>query len=119
MSANLTTVTSKGQITIPKAVRDALGIAEKDQLLFVIEEDRAILIPLRQRPVSELFAALPATRPFPGQQAVRETIHRELGERIDRGEERSAFSSMRTYSCVSSLATLLKWRKRRLLFFEK
>lgn len=36
-------VTSKGQITIPKAVRDALGISEGDQVVFKVEQHRAIL----------------------------------------------------------------------------
>ena len=28
-------VSSKGQVTVPKAVRDALGIAEGDELVFL------------------------------------------------------------------------------------
>ena len=36
-------VTSKGQITIPKQVRDALGIAAGDQVVFRVEENRAML----------------------------------------------------------------------------
>jgi antitoxin PrlF len=36
-------VTSKGQVTIPKQVREALGIGEGDQLVFRVEEHRAIL----------------------------------------------------------------------------
>jgi antitoxin PrlF len=37
-------ITSKGQITIPKSVRDALKLTEGDQVVFrVIEGERAIL----------------------------------------------------------------------------
>jgi len=36
-------VTSKGQITIPKSVRDALGIAEGDEIVFRVEQHRAVL----------------------------------------------------------------------------
>lgn len=36
-------VTSKGQITIPKDVRDALGIEEGDEVVFRLEPHRAIL----------------------------------------------------------------------------
>ena len=36
-------VTSKGQITIPKEVRDALGLAEGDSVFFRVEEHRAVL----------------------------------------------------------------------------
>jgi AbrB family looped-hinge helix DNA binding protein len=37
------TVTSKGQVTIPKAVRDALGIKAGDEVIFRVEGDRAVL----------------------------------------------------------------------------
>ena len=36
-------VTSKGQVTVPKAVRDALGIAEGDEIVFRVEGNRAVL----------------------------------------------------------------------------
>lgn len=36
-------VTSKGQITIPRAVRDALGITAGDQVVFRVESHRAVL----------------------------------------------------------------------------
>ena len=36
-------VTSKGQITVPKAVRDALGIKEGDEVVFRVEGNRAVL----------------------------------------------------------------------------
>ena len=36
-------VTSKGQVTLPKEVRDALGIAEGDQVVFRVEQHRAVL----------------------------------------------------------------------------
>jgi AbrB family looped-hinge helix DNA binding protein len=36
-------VTSKGQITIPKEVRDALGIVEGDEVVFRVEGHRAVL----------------------------------------------------------------------------
>ena len=36
-------VTSKGQVTVPKAVRDALGISEGDEVVFRVEGNRAVL----------------------------------------------------------------------------
>jgi antitoxin PrlF len=36
-------VTSKGQVTVPKAVRDALGIKQGDEVVFRVEGNRAIL----------------------------------------------------------------------------
>lgn len=87
MPSSTATVTSKGQVTIPKAIRESLDIRESDRLLFVMEEDRLVVIPLRRRPLGELYNALPATRPFPGQQAVREEIRGDLAARIARGDE--------------------------------
>lgn len=36
-------ITSKGQVTVPKIVRDALGIKEGDEVVFRVEGNRAIL----------------------------------------------------------------------------
>jgi len=36
-------VTSKGQVTIPKSVRQALALHEGDELLFRVERSRALL----------------------------------------------------------------------------
>lgn len=36
-------LSSKGQLTVPKAVRDALGLAEGDQVIFRVEGRRALL----------------------------------------------------------------------------
>jgi antitoxin PrlF len=36
-------VTSKGQVTVPKVVRDALGIKDGDEVVFRVEGQRALL----------------------------------------------------------------------------
>ena len=36
-------VTSKGQVTVPKVVRDALGIKDGDEVIFRVEGNRAVL----------------------------------------------------------------------------
>lgn len=37
----ITTITSKGQVTIPKAVRDELGLKPADRVEFVVEDGSA------------------------------------------------------------------------------
>lgn len=37
------TITSKGQVTLPKSVREALGLKEGDRVLFRVLEGRAVL----------------------------------------------------------------------------
>ncbi len=36
-------MTSKGQVTVPTVVRDALGIKEGDEVVFRVERNRAVL----------------------------------------------------------------------------
>ncbi len=87
MTASIATVTSKGQITIPKEIRQALQLNVTDMVLFVIEGDRAVIVPLRRRALSSFRGALPATRSFPGHASIRDTLQGQLGEDISRGEE--------------------------------
>jgi len=48
----LSTLTSKGQITIPKAVRDSLRLHSGDKVEFVITESREALL----RPITKKAA---------------------------------------------------------------
>ena len=43
----LAKVTTKGQVTIPKAIRDAFGIRSNDKVDFVREGERIVLMPLK------------------------------------------------------------------------
>jgi AbrB family looped-hinge helix DNA binding protein len=79
---SITTITSKGQITIPKDVRQALDLKAHDQVIFTVEGDRAILTPVRKRPIMELRGALPADRPFTDPQEIREEVRRQRGEML-------------------------------------
>ncbi|MBA3420599.1 MAG: AbrB/MazE/SpoVT family DNA-binding domain-containing protein [Thermoleophilaceae bacterium] len=36
-------LTSKGQVTIPKSVRESLGLREGDELVFRVEQTRAVV----------------------------------------------------------------------------
>ena len=85
---SITTVTEKGQITIPKDIRQSLGLGKGDRVLFILEAERAILVPLPKKgQLSDLYGVLRARRPYPGQTIIRDEIQRGLGDRISRGEE--------------------------------
>jgi antitoxin PrlF len=75
-------VTYKGQITIPKAVRKALDIGEGDSVTFVVEENHAVLKPLKKKALLDFYGAFPAIRPYPGLEAVRKEFQRKIGQRL-------------------------------------
>ena len=40
-------VTERGQTTLPSQVRKALGLKPHDSIIYLIEDDRVVIIPLR------------------------------------------------------------------------
>lgn len=53
-----TTVTSKGQVTIPKAIRDAMGIRAGDRVRFVQREDGTVVVEPETIDVRSLYGRL-------------------------------------------------------------
>ncbi len=49
-------ITSKGQTTLPKSVRQALGVKTGDRVRYVILDNEVRILPVR--PVGRLFGAL-------------------------------------------------------------
>ena len=60
------TVTSKGQVTIPKSIRRALRVAEGDRLDFVVEQEGRVVVRVGAADVSDLKGLLHR----PGRRAV-------------------------------------------------
>jgi len=58
------TLTSKGQLTIPKAIRDALGLHEGDQVRFELDKTngKTVMEPVRFRPEDLASFAIPGAR---------------------------------------------------------
>lgn len=52
------TITSKGQVTIPKEVREALGLSTGDRLEFRLLEAGDVRLSVRRRLLSELAGML-------------------------------------------------------------
>jgi AbrB family looped-hinge helix DNA binding protein len=76
-------VTSKGQVTIPADVRRALKIDQGDDLAFEVTSERsAELKVLKRKRLSDLFGALPATRPLAGKEAIRDEVGQDLGKTL-------------------------------------
>jgi AbrB family looped-hinge helix DNA binding protein len=53
------TLTSKGQITLPKDLREKLGLTAGDRVEFIIEDDHGVRLVARHTPVSQLKGMLP------------------------------------------------------------
>lgn len=54
----LSTITSKGQVTLPKAVRQSLGLQPGDKIEFVVTENGQVLVRPITRKVDEVFGKL-------------------------------------------------------------
>jgi antitoxin PrlF len=58
------TISSKGQITVPLEIRRRLGLKEGDRVEFVVEGERTIIRPAQSRedPFKKYVGALPVFR---------------------------------------------------------
>ena len=75
-------ITSKGQVTIPKSVRDALGLHQGDELLFRVEQSRAVVA--KTPDFLELAGSVPvpaAKRGTPWDEVLRQTRAARAGRR--------------------------------------
>jgi len=48
------TVTSKGQVTIPKRIRDRFGFEEGTEVTFLVRGDEVVLLPKADEPLERL-----------------------------------------------------------------
>ena len=67
------TLTSKGQTTIPKEIRDELGIKPGDRMTFTLMPDSTVIMRVKNKTVSELAGALhkKGRKPVPVEQLSR------------------------------------------------
>ena len=52
------TISSKGQITIPKKIRELLKADTSDKIVFIPIDDRKVMITIKQNPATALFGML-------------------------------------------------------------
>ncbi|MFY9743809.1 MAG: AbrB/MazE/SpoVT family DNA-binding domain-containing protein [Candidatus Sulfotelmatobacter sp.] len=58
------TISSKGQLTVPQEIRKRLGLEPGDRVEFVVEKGRTVLRPLRSEANLEKYIGI--LGPFPG-----------------------------------------------------
>ncbi|OGW60783.1 MAG: hypothetical protein A2638_01850 [Nitrospirae bacterium RIFCSPHIGHO2_01_FULL_66_17] len=76
-----TTLTKKGQVTIPKAIRDALGLEEHDKVLFVRREHEVILKVMKGT-VLDLKGSVKPRRKPEDFESVRATVKEAIAKRV-------------------------------------
>lgn len=63
---------------------DALALKKGDNfLIFTVEGDHAILKPIKKKSLLDFYGTLPATRPYPGLEAIREEVHKKRAKRFN------------------------------------
>ena len=73
------TITSKGQITIPKHIRDQLDLHAGDKISFIEDEDGSInLIPIK-KPLSALKGLVPKPKEAVSVEDMNNAIKRKAG----------------------------------------
>jgi antitoxin PrlF len=78
------TITSKGQITIPKEIRDNLMLHTGDRIDFTVTENGEVLLTPLTRRVDDLFGRLQK----PGQRALTpEAMDAAIRKRLSSGRE--------------------------------
>jgi AbrB family looped-hinge helix DNA binding protein len=67
------TLTSKGQTTIPKEIRDELGMKPGDRMTFTLMPDATVIIRVKNKNISDLAGALykKGRKPVPVEQLSR------------------------------------------------
>lgn len=74
-------MTSKGQITIPKELRDKFGLTEGDQFKFLIENDEVKIQPFKKKFLSQAIGRITSEENI-NLDKMREVAHREAAEHI-------------------------------------
>jgi antitoxin PrlF len=65
---HFSTITSKGQLTVPQEIRKRLGLEAGDRVEFVVEEGRTVIRPVRAE-VNPFKKFIGIAGPFPGGEA--------------------------------------------------
>ena len=58
------TITSKGQITIPKPIRDLLDLAKNDLLVFTVQKSKKVLITPVKTDIMSLYGSLKTNKKY-------------------------------------------------------
>ncbi len=75
----LSTLTDKGQTTVPQEIRDALKVKPRQRLSWTLGKNGTAIVRPEKSALS-LFASLKSRKKFPGRSAEREAVARAAGK---------------------------------------
>lgn len=81
MSTTITVLTRKGQLTVPIAIRQALGLKRGDKIRFILERDNVILTK-SYSVVAQTAAALKSVKKPPTAIQLRKISERAIAESV-------------------------------------
>ena len=88
MREALSSVSPKGQVTIPASIRRMLGVRAKDKVSFRVIDDRVEIVAVRS-PIDALYRSIPALkRPLSDQEMVRIAAEDHARHVADEGLDR-------------------------------
>jgi len=56
LEVSVSSVTTKGQVTIPKEIRESLSLHEGDRVIFIIEGEHAVIRKVTDEKLSEILS---------------------------------------------------------------
>lgn len=77
-------MTSKGQITLPKDIRDRLGLRQGDRVRFIVEDDGRVRLLPAKRDISELVGILPKPKRSYSLEEIDEAMQKAVAEKYAR-----------------------------------
>ena len=81
------TLSSKGQLTLPKAIRDHFSLHEGDQVLLDLQGDRVEMRVLAKLSIEQIFNSLPVNnQPVLEEHQITELYGQHRLERLERGK---------------------------------
>ena len=78
------TVTSKGQVTIPKPIRDLLNISQNDLLVFTVKKPKTVIVNPIKTDIMSLYGSLKSNKKYIPLSEIRKQLHQELGKKYQK-----------------------------------
>ena len=80
---SISTLTDKGQTTVPREIRDALQVKPRQRLTWELQRDGSAVV-RPQGSALDFFGSLKSPKKFPGRFAEREAVSRSVGKHADK-----------------------------------